>query len=232
MSKANMYQAWRDVLGNMGRSWLCLAGGFPLSHTAKSPLIANFGKLAVPITARITRVVTGHLPIGEFCQKFNFDGPKKCLYGQSLETRDHMLFDCPIWMIWEPDFTKEWLTTTATPKQFIRAIANFLSTRPLAGSFELADAYKALKEENQNTGTDAGPLCRALLQQLKISVGRWRLWQENEPIPKPNNKTPEEKAAREACNYERWDALIILEFPEEANQRDALAMPQTQSQQT
>ncbi|THG92542.1 hypothetical protein EW026_g8391 [Hermanssonia centrifuga] len=230
MSTANMYQAWRAAPGNMGKNWLCPAGGFPLSHTAKSPLIANFGKLAASITARITRVVTGHLPIGEFRQKFNFDGPKKCLCGQPLETRNHMLFDCPIWKMREPDFTKEWLTTTATPKQFIRAVANFLSAHPLAGSFELADAYKASEEENQTLGTDAGPLRRALLQQLKISVGRWRLWQGNEPIPEPNNETPEEKAAREARNYERSDALIVLEFPEGANQRDALAMPQTQSQ--
>ncbi len=114
--------------------------------------------------------------------------------------------------------------------QFIRAVANFLSAHPLAGSFELADAYKASEEENQTLGTDAGPLRQALLQQLKISVGRWRLWQGNEPIPEPNNETPEEKAAREARNHERSDALIVLEFPEGANQRDALAMPQTQSQ--
>ncbi|THG93380.1 hypothetical protein EW026_g7839 [Hermanssonia centrifuga] len=230
MSTANMYQAWHAAPGNMGRSWLCLAGGFPLLHTAKSPLIANFGKLAAPITVRITRVVNSHLPIGEFHQKFNFDGPKKSSLQAAAQNQRHKLFDCPIWMMWEPDFTKEWLTTTATPKQFIRAIANFLSAHPLAGSFELADAYKALEEENQNTETDAGPLCRALLQQLKISVRRWRLWQGNEPIPKPNNKTPEEKAAREAHNYELRDALIVQEFPEGANQWDALAMPRTQLQ--
>ncbi|PSR74289.1 hypothetical protein PHLCEN_2v9958 [Hermanssonia centrifuga] len=141
-----------------------------------------------------------------------------------------MLFDCPIWMMREPDFTKEWLTTTATPKQFIRAIASFLSAHPLAGSFELADAYKASEEENQTLGTDAGPLRQALLQQLKVSVRRWRLWQGNEPIPEPNNEMPKEKAVREARNYKRWDALIVLEFPEGANQRDALAMTQTQSQ--
>ncbi|PSR72855.1 hypothetical protein PHLCEN_2v11278, partial [Hermanssonia centrifuga] len=45
-----------------------------------------------------------------------------------------------------------------------------------------------------------------------------------------NNETPEEKAAREARNYERWDVLIVQEFPEGANQWDALAMPQTQLQ--
>ncbi len=158
-----MYQAWRAAPGNMGRSWLCPAGGFPLSHTAKSPLITNFGKLAASITARITRVVTSHLPTGEFCQKFNFDGPKKCLCGQPLETRDHMLFDCPVWKMREPDFTKEWLTNTAIPKQFIQAVANFLSAHPLAGSFELADAYKASEEENQTLGTDTSPLRQALL---------------------------------------------------------------------
>ncbi len=70
----------------------------------------------------------------------------------------------------EPNFTKEWLTNTATPKQFIRAVANFLSAHPLAGSFEMADAYKASEEENQNIGTDAGPLRRTLLQQLTLDI--------------------------------------------------------------
>ena len=51
--------------------------------------------------ARITKMLTNHAPIGEFRKRFHLDGPQKCWACNSqnqLETRDHMVWECPGWI--------------------------------------------------------------------------------------------------------------------------------------
>lgn len=49
--------------------------------------------------ARLIRFTSGHFPHGGFRERFNFEGYRGCLCGKAaLETRDHIWFDCELWI--------------------------------------------------------------------------------------------------------------------------------------
>jgi hypothetical protein len=50
--------------------------------------------------SRLCRCITGHAPLGAYCQRFNISGPVhcSCCVGHGiLETRSHALHSCPRW---------------------------------------------------------------------------------------------------------------------------------------
>ncbi|GJE94382.1 hypothetical protein PsYK624_105510 [Phanerochaete sordida] len=48
--------------------------------------------------ARFHRFCTGHFPHGAYRQRFHLPGRQACWCGAQLETRDHILYDCPMWI--------------------------------------------------------------------------------------------------------------------------------------
>lgn len=55
-------------------------------------------QLACRETARLCRFWTGHFPHGEFRERFNLPGRRECWCGERLETRQHILTECPLWI--------------------------------------------------------------------------------------------------------------------------------------
>ena len=49
---------------------------------------------SITLTARMTRCILGHAPIGEYFRRFNIDEPVSCDCGVCLQTRKH-IFECP-----------------------------------------------------------------------------------------------------------------------------------------
>ena len=49
------------------------------------------------LTARFARCVLNHAPIGAYYQRFNMDEPTTCVCGTALETRTHILNQCPLY---------------------------------------------------------------------------------------------------------------------------------------
>ena len=48
------------------------------------------------LTARMTRCILGHAPIGDYFRRFNISEPHGCVCdGEPLQTRDHLLYHCP-----------------------------------------------------------------------------------------------------------------------------------------
>ena len=45
---------------------------------------------------QLTRFLAGHAPIGAFRERFNLDGEVECLCGHPSESREHIVFDCPL----------------------------------------------------------------------------------------------------------------------------------------
>lgn len=58
----------------------------------------EYSKVACRETARLCRFWTGHFPHGEFCERFNLPGRRACWCGKQLETRAHILTECPLWI--------------------------------------------------------------------------------------------------------------------------------------
>ncbi|GJE98412.1 hypothetical protein PsYK624_146420 [Phanerochaete sordida] len=48
--------------------------------------------------ARAARFLSGHFPHGEFRQRFNLPGRQACQCGAPMETREHIMYDCPLWL--------------------------------------------------------------------------------------------------------------------------------------
>ncbi|KAH8079412.1 hypothetical protein BXZ70DRAFT_869703, partial [Cristinia sonorae] len=73
-----------------------LKGG--ISHIAKQHFaLKNVGHDASRM-ARLTRVLTGHAPIGAYRARFNLPGPAECACGAASQTREHLLFECRLWI--------------------------------------------------------------------------------------------------------------------------------------
>lgn len=67
---------------------------------AKHPLLRSGGTNSKQY-ARLARFITGHFPHGAFREHFHKDGPIACPCdpsGRTVETRHHILYDCPFWI--------------------------------------------------------------------------------------------------------------------------------------
>lgn len=91
---------------------------------------AHLHRLSIVKMARLSRFVTGHAPVGGFRQRFNLEGRINCWCGHQVETRDHILTDCPLWFkIWDPGGPVRRTLSTAL-------IGNFLHRNPMVATFE------------------------------------------------------------------------------------------------
>ena len=82
-----------------GHSWLLPAEQTTyITATPGSHCILKEVGHSVRQMARISRFVTGHFPLGGYREKFNLTGRRECACGAALETRDHILFECPLWI--------------------------------------------------------------------------------------------------------------------------------------
>ncbi|KAI0083459.1 hypothetical protein BDY19DRAFT_998565 [Irpex rosettiformis] len=70
-------------LHNIGGAYKQTAGGGRTGHTE--------------LYARMTRLISGHMPIGEYRKDFKLEGRQTCTCG-SPDTREHMLTNCPLWI--------------------------------------------------------------------------------------------------------------------------------------
>ena len=94
--------AWSELAtqpGYIGRNFFQLErlDGKPLRPTTVKggPWLAAVGD-NVALTARLTRCLTGHAPIGEYYSRFNIDEPSRCDCGSPLQTRTHIICACPL----------------------------------------------------------------------------------------------------------------------------------------
>jgi ribonuclease HI len=96
-------QAWQADMARpeyRGRnSLLRTDGGFAkCKHTAANWFLRRAGQDTGQF-ARLVRFVSGHFPHGEFRERFNLEGNRRCLCGKAVvETRDHIWFDCELWI--------------------------------------------------------------------------------------------------------------------------------------
>ena len=75
------------------------------------------------LTARFARCVLNHAPIGAYYQRFNMDEPTACVCGTALETRTHVLNQCPRYK-------------RKGPVRRVFDLAKFLQANPLAFAFK------------------------------------------------------------------------------------------------
>ena len=111
--------------------------------------------------ARFTRVLTGHAPIGAFRSRFHLDGPVDCLCGQPVETVEHILGDCPVWV-------RKWAPRSRLLDSIVRLdpfadVLWFLKHNPLAATFEFVD-YQAQALAELERGAPDGPFCQQIIQ--------------------------------------------------------------------
>jgi hypothetical protein len=74
---------------------------------------------------RLCRCITGHAPLGSYCQQFNISGDIHCLCRVRhgiLETRSHALHSCPRWKHSNPQTL---LDTVPTLTKFVQSNAAF-----------------------------------------------------------------------------------------------------------
>ncbi|KAH9912421.1 uncharacterized protein B0H18DRAFT_827343, partial [Fomitopsis serialis] len=108
--------------------------------------------------ARFCRVITNHFPCGEFRERFNLlgDGNTYCICGQGghKETRDHMLFECPLsqspfigpfrWHQTKKDTYYSRFQRTWKPSD----VLDFLKLNPWVGSFEWTEILAKCKDDH------------------------------------------------------------------------------------
>lgn len=95
----NMHHKWRRMMlkrSYRGNGLMLPKADFDKIHHSykKNPILGTHGKSNCDY-ARLTRVLTNHLPCGAFRKRFNKDGPELCQCGGGLETREHILYECP-----------------------------------------------------------------------------------------------------------------------------------------
>ncbi|KAI0073446.1 hypothetical protein K474DRAFT_1558142, partial [Panus rudis PR-1116 ss-1] len=117
--------------------------------------------------ARIARFLSGHFPHGEFRHRFNLDGSRNCACGHPFETRDHILYDCPLWIrsrsLQRPrELSRAFRAVlilddedeqTRSGHPSFKQIYQFLKQNPMVATFEWADLLqKAADDQRQGGG--------------------------------------------------------------------------------
>jgi hypothetical protein len=105
--------SWRKDLTNIKqRGQKCLLRKKDISRVqhsgTKHDLLRSAGKNTV-LYSRLGRVISNHAPTGDFMIRFNKEGYPYCLCdptGNTLETRDHVLYQCPFWIRESIEYSK------------------------------------------------------------------------------------------------------------------------------
>jgi hypothetical protein len=67
------------------------------------------------VGARTTQVLLGHGWFGDYYKRFNLNDDHACACGAELQTREHLLCDCPILEPYRGPWWKAWKRTTSGP---------------------------------------------------------------------------------------------------------------------
>ncbi|KAI0821338.1 hypothetical protein BC629DRAFT_1730271 [Irpex lacteus] len=126
--------------------------------------------------ARATRLISGHMPIGEYRKDFKLDGRTTCACG-SPDTREHMLTNCPLWIrCWPtpPPLTPEErdllegmdpVDARDVQQSFGKEeIAHFLLMNPMAGTFEWADLCDKRDADLEEGKLDSYAVTRVIVE--------------------------------------------------------------------
>lgn len=88
----------------IGKHYLHTAGSNTSKYTeikvGKHGFLSKHGEQQNFKSAKLVRFLTGHFPHGEFRSRFNLEGPVNCACGGGVETREHILLRCPLWIRW------------------------------------------------------------------------------------------------------------------------------------
>jgi hypothetical protein len=87
--------------------------------------------------ARTVRFISGHMPCGAFRERFNLDRHRQCWCGAAVESREHVLDECPLWIRKHPPPGSD-----GTRHLGIRDIIAFLQLNPMVGTFEWLDLVR------------------------------------------------------------------------------------------
>ncbi|EKM56345.1 uncharacterized protein PHACADRAFT_71216, partial [Phanerochaete carnosa HHB-10118-sp] len=149
---ADAYKVWRADIHRLpyrGRNNLMQVSDFErCKHTSANWFLRTAGR-STTYMARLIRFASGHFPHGAFRERFNFEGNRRCWCGADVETRDHIWFDCDLWIKKHkpPDAEIErmrwgergdWRETPIA----LDDVAEFLRLNPIVGTFtwlELVD---------------------------------------------------------------------------------------------
>lgn len=96
--KTRWHEHYNDT-ANIGKQDMFQSKAFHLLSTSikKHWMLRTYGRSPEKF-ARAVRFATGHFPHGAFRKRFNKPGRQDCWCGAALETRDHILFECPLWI--------------------------------------------------------------------------------------------------------------------------------------
>lgn len=107
----NMHHKWRRMLLKQkyrGHQNLLRRSELEsIKHSFKNHPLLKAGGENHKQYARLVRFITGHFPHGAFRERFNKEGPVMCPCDKDnpvLETRHHILYECPLWL--RPDMPK------------------------------------------------------------------------------------------------------------------------------
>lgn len=123
--------------------------------------------------ARLTRVMTGHAPVGAFRDRFNLDGLKQCPCGNAEPwTRAHTLLRCDLWYR-EHSWFSRLLDHLKELDPFVGLIS-FLKANPLAFTFEFSEYWEAVvSEEEANHHIDTTLMSDDDFRRLFPALIRW-----------------------------------------------------------
>lgn len=106
----------------------CAKGGPVISVAGDSP----------SLTARLTRTILAHAPIGEYRRKYFPNEPSDCPRCGVLETRHHILESCPLYRRTRRAGIITSITSSPRPLTILK---EFLSNNPLAFTFDSANLH-------------------------------------------------------------------------------------------
>ncbi|KAI0070773.1 hypothetical protein K474DRAFT_1713049 [Panus rudis PR-1116 ss-1] len=141
--------------------------------------------------ARLARFIIGHFPHGEYRARFNLDGPRNCACGHPVESRSHILFDCPLW-IRQPSLRRPRTLSRAFRAALIiddddesrynghpslAQIHTFLEQNPMVATFEWADLLEQAEHDRQ-AGEGPHWTHALVLAHASLKVGLYRMYRE------------------------------------------------------
>lgn len=173
--------AWREAIQvktYRGRQTM-LADSDDIQPSANNWYLRSFGHHPREM-ARFTRFASGHFPCGAYRERFKLPGPTMCWTCNCLETREHILWECPAWTR-----GKE-LAAGATMHGDRRStqvagpvLRRFLRTNPMVGTFAWGDiVQQATQDRDRGLTTQSSmAMCKAHAHSLGRTAER-RLWME------------------------------------------------------
>jgi ribonuclease HI len=164
---AHMYTAWTAEMQNVhyrGRHNLIPSEEFRLcKHTYRDNVFLKLLGQDTQLFARTVCFISGHMPCGAFRERFNLEGHRQCWCGAAVESREHILDECPLWIREHPPPGSD-----GSRHLSVRDIIAFLRLNPMVGTFEWLDLVR-----EGLASVDVGQPC-ALAPHRANAHSRWR----------------------------------------------------------